>query len=299
VKNSRATYAHTALVLNEHYSAANPPVLNKAKVQDTIGIDRLLIRPRYRDTREALHLAQGGTPGRVHKGMLEMQLQGRIQVPNVSQSSSMEDREKALRLAFDPYECYRDSPTTDGVYALSWMEPTRDTTNYPTGWMGVTRYVRPVAQPETTWSIGDGASRVWSVSLVAPDPRLYDTALGSLSTSAASFAIVNHGTIAAPLRITIAMSGAGLSNFTISRAGVAFVLNLSGCVNLDSVEIVMETCGPFGIGRSVKKNGATNFALKTSGPTTWLDAPVGTTTFTHTNVTGVASVLYEWGHARP
>jgi hypothetical protein len=61
----------------------------------------------------------------------------------------------------------------------------------------------------------------------------------------------------------------------------------------------METCGPFGIGKSIKKNGVSAFGLKTSGPTTWLDAPVGTTSFTHANTTGIASVLYEWGHARP
>jgi hypothetical protein len=299
VKGSRATYAHKSLVLNEHYSG-NPPVLDKTRTQETIGIDRLIIRPQYRDTREALHLAQGGTAGLVHKGMLSMQAQGRILVPNASQAASLEDREKALRLAFDPYECYHDSPTTDGVYALSWLEPTLDTTNYPTGWMDVTRYVRPVAQPETEWTINDQSNRRWSVSLVAPDPRLYDTALGSTTVAGAGPASVfNRGSIPGPLRVTITMYGAGASNFTITRSGVAFVLDLTGLVSLDTVVVVMETCGPFGIGRSVKKNGTSAFSRKTSGATTWLDAPVGTTSFTHANVAGITSVLYEWGHARP
>jgi hypothetical protein len=80
---------------------------------------------------------------------------------------------------------------------------------------------------------------------------------------------------------------------------VVFVLNLSGCTGGDSVVVIMETCGPFGIGKSIKKNGVSAFGLKTSGPTTWLDAPVGTTSFTHANTTGIASVLYEWAHARP
>jgi len=70
-------------------------------------------------------------------------------------------------------------------------------------------------------------------------------------------------------------------------------------VNTDVVVVIMETCGPFGIGKSIKKNGVSAFALKTSGATTWLDAPVGTTSFTHTNTTGISAVLYEWGHARP
>ena len=299
MKNSRATFAHTSLVLNSHYSG-NPPVFDRMKAQDHIGIDRLIVRPQFRDLREGLHLAQGGTAGRVHKGLLAMQAQGRIRVPDATQEASLEDREKALRLAFDPYECYRDSPTTDGVYALSWLEPTLDTTNYPTGWMDVTRYVRPVAQPETQWTINDQSFRSWAVGLVAPDPRLYDTALGSTSVAAAGPAsVVNHGTIPGPLRITITMSAAGNTNFTITRSGVSFILDLSGMVNTDVVVVIMETCGPFGIGKSIKKNGASAFALKTSGATTWLDAPVGTTSFTHANTTGISAVLYEWGHARP
>jgi len=301
VKNSRATYAHKSLVLNEHYSG-DPPVFDRTKAQDHIGIDRIIVRPQYRDTHEALHLAQGGTAGRVHKGMLLMQAQGRILVPDATQLASLEDREKTLRLAFDPYECYRDSPTTDGCYALSWLEPTLDTTNYPTGWMNVTRYVRPTAQPETQWSINDQSYRPWSVGLVAPDPRLYDTTLGSLNvpTPGASYYpyLTNHGTSPGPLRVTITMSGAGSGAFCIST-GVLFYLDLSGCVNNDVVVVNMETCGPFGIGKSVKKNGAAAFSLKTSGPTSWGSVPVGTTMFGIFNGTNVASVLFEWGHARP
>jgi len=300
VKNSRATYAHKSLVLNEHYSG-DPPVFDRTKAQDHIGIDRIIVRPQYRDTHEALHLAQGGTAGRVHKGMLLMQAQGRILVPDATQMASMEDREKTLRLAFDPYECYRDSPTTDGCYALSWLEPTLDTTNYPTGWMNVSRYVRPTAQPETQWSINDQSFRSWSVGLVAPDPRLYDTVLASAVSWAGlpTVNLVNHGTIPSPLRVTITMSGAGGAGFTITRSGVAFGIDLSGMANLDVVVVIMETCGLFGIGRSVKKNGAAAFALKTSGATTWLDVPAGTTAFAISDGTNITSVLYEWGHARP
>jgi hypothetical protein len=301
MKNSRATYAHKSLVLNEHYSAANPPVLDRAKAQDTITIDRLIIRPQFRDTREALHLAQGGTAGRVHKGMLAMQAQGRILVPNASQAASLEDREKALRLAFDPYECYRDSPSTDGVYALSWLEPTLDTTNYATGWMPVTRYVRPVAQPETMWTINDQSYRSWAVGLVAPDPRLYDTTNGTatVTTPFSSTNLINKGSVAGPLRVTITMSGAGNAAFTITRSAVSFVLDLTTMAAAGVVVVVMETCGPWGIGKTVTKNGTAAFSLKTSAATTWLDVPAGTTAFTHTNTGGVTSIVYDWGHARP
>lgn len=300
MKNSRASFAHKSLVLNEHYTAADPPVLDRTKVQDTIIVDQLLIRPAYRDLRDPLHLGQGGTVGRVHKGMLSLSLQGRILVPNATQVASLEDRERALRLAFDPYECYRDSPSTEGVYALSWLDPTTDTTTYPTGWIPVTRYVRPVGQPETLWSMTDGPQRRWTVALVAPDPRLYDTTNGSLAaTVAGPNNLTNKGTIPGPLKVTITMSGAGATNFTIARGGVSFVLNLSSMANADVVVVTMETCGPFGIGRRITKNGSDAFSLKTSGPTTWLDVPAGTTEFTHANTTNIASIAYAWGHARP
>ena len=301
MKNSRATYAHKTLVLNEHYSG-DPPVFDATKAQNTTTIDRLIVRPQFRETAEALHLAQGGTMGRVHKGLLTMQAQGRILVPDVSQMASMEDREKALRLAFDPYECYRDSPTTEGVYALSWLEPTLDTSPYPTGWMNVTRYVRPVRQPETEWTVNDQSNRRWSVVLESPDPRLYDTTLASVYSAAGTASVVNQGTIPGPLRVTIVMTGAGATNFTITAGppgGVACVLNLSTMVNNDTIVVVMETCGPFGSGRSVKKNGVAAFSLKTSDYSTWLVAPVGTTSFVATNTTNVGSIRYEWGHARP
>jgi hypothetical protein len=234
--------------------------------------------------------------------MLLMQAQGRILVPNATQAASLEDREKALRLAFDPYECYRDSPTTDGVWALDWMEPTLDTTNYPTGWMGLRRFVRPVRQPETEWSINDAANRRWSVILESPDPRCYDSTYGyaTVLTPFSSTNLTNRGTIAGPLRVTITMAGAGSSDFRISRPGGGyFGMNLSTTALNDVIEVTHETCGPWGVGRKITKNGTDAFALKTSAAATWLEVPVGTTAFTHTNPTNVTSILYSWGHARP
>ena len=55
MKNSRATYAHKSLVLNEHYSG-NPPVFDRTKAHDTITIDRLIIRPQFREDRKSTRL---------------------------------------------------------------------------------------------------------------------------------------------------------------------------------------------------------------------------------------------------
>lgn len=295
---SRVTFGHKSLVLNEHYTAATPPAVDSAKWTNTVTIDRVLTRPTYRDVRDALHLAQGGTGGRVHKGLLSLSMSGRIITPAGAQEATLTDREIALRAALDPYECYRDSPSTDGVYALDWQEPTADAVNYPTGWIALRRYARPMAQPETLAAATDSASRQWSCGLVCPDPRLYEQELQSSTGAPGTRSLTNKGNVPAPLRVTLTMSGAGASNFTITRGGVSFILNLSGCVNADVVVVVMEWSGPFGRGRYITKNGSEAFSLKTSGPTTWLDVPAGATSFTVANTTNVGTLLYEFYHAR-
>jgi hypothetical protein len=299
VLRSRVTYAHKSLILNEHWTAATPPVQDSAHLFDTTIIDRVVLRPQYRDTLEALHLAQGGTANRVHKGILLLQMAGRILTPAATQVSSLADREMALRLALDPYECYRDSTSTEGVHALDWQEPTADTTNYATGWIALRRYARPMMQPETTWAAIDSGVRQWTCAFACPDPRLYEQTVVQVTEDAAGpGSLINKGNIPAPLRVTITMAGAGDTNFTITRGGVAFILNLSGLVNGDVIVATMETCGPFGTGKKVTKNGADAFSRKTSAATTWLDVPVGTTSFTQANTTNITSVLYEFYHAR-
>ncbi len=295
---SKVTFGHNALVLGEHFNADG--TIDRTKVNDTIVLDERISDPSFRDTRDPYHLSTGGALGSVHKGLAFWRLRGRILVPDQTQQSRLSDRERQLRAAFDPDLCLRDSPSTDGAYTLDWDELTADTVTYPTGRLPQRIYARPAGQPQIIDRINDGTVRQFALGLVAPDPRIYEQALGSVSVAAAGPAsVVNRGTVPAPLRITITMSAAGANNFTITRSGVAFVLDLTGLVNADEIQVVMETCGPFGIGRTVRKNGVAAFARKTSGPTTWLDAPAGTTSFTHANTTGIASVLYEWAHARP
>lgn len=296
---SRATFGHKSLILNEHYTAATPPVVDSSKLTNTVTIDRMIVRPQYRDVRDALHLGLGGSAGRVHKGMLMLSMSGRILTPAGSQEATLADREMALRLALDPYECYRDSPSTDGVYAFDWQDPTTDTVNYASGWIAKRRYVRPLSQPETLEVANDAAVRTWSCGFVAPDPRLYEQTLQSSTGAPGTRSLTNNGTVPAPLRVTLTMTGAGASNFTITRAGVSFILDLSGMANADVVIVVMETCGPFGRGRLITKNGVEVFTLKTSGLTTWLDVPSGATSFTVANTTNVGNLLYEFYHARP
>jgi len=296
VLRSRISWGHGPLVLNEHVNVDG--TFDQAKVLDTIVVDDRSFDPSFRDGREALHLAQGGTLGRVHKGLAYLQLRGRILVPDATRITRLADRERDLRAAFDPYLCAFDSPTTDGAYTLSWNEPTADA-DFPSGVIPIQVYARPTVAPRIDESVVDREMRRFAVGLVTADPRMYHQSESTLvlTPAAATGDVINLGNVPAPLSATIVMSGAGHASFTITRAGVAFIMSLTSMVNLDQVVVIHETSGPFGRGKYITKNGTENFALKTSGADTWLSAPVGTTSFVMTNHTNVTSCTLAWRSA--
>lgn len=284
-------------ILNEHVDASGN--VDQTKTQDTVIIDERLYDPAFRDGREAYHLALGGGLNRVHKGLAYWRLRGRILVPD-SQTmvAALEDKERTLRAAFDPALCLNDSPSTDGAYALEWVEPTLDTTNFPSG-ISARIYVRPAVQPSVVEDKNSIASRLFAIGLVAADPRLYHQTEQTLALTPGSPTgnVINRGTVPAALKATIVMSAAGATNFTIARGGVSFILDLSTMVNTDQVVVIFETSGPYGRGKFITKNAVENAALMTSLPNTWLDAPAGTTSFTISNTTGVTSCTLAWRHS--
>jgi hypothetical protein len=298
VLQARCTFGHNSFVLNEHFDAAG--VVDRSKVNDTVVIDEREIDTGFRDLRDPYHLTTGGALGRVHKNFTTVKLSGRILVPNASPFTTMGDRERAMLAAFDPALCYRDSPTTEGAYAFDFAEPTTDTATYPTGLISMRYYARPAARPKVTEQLNDGTYRKFALGLIAADPRAYEQTEQTLvlSPGTASGNVVNRGTVPSALKATIVMAGAGSATFTITRSGVAFILNLSTMVNTDTVVVLFETSGPYGTGKLITKNGASAFSLKTSAPSTWLDAPVGTTSFAISNTTNVTSCTLAWRSAR-
>jgi hypothetical protein len=305
----RVAFAHNAFVLNEHLSTAG--VIDKTKVKDTIVLDeRPIMDPSFRDLREPLHLAQGGVMGRTHKGLLTLGLRGRIIVPDTTQQAKLGDRERALRAAFDPYGCYFDSPATDGVYALDFSDVTADTATYGTGGPGgagiipLRYYVRPQALARVGETLRDGASRPFSLGLIAPDPRMYEQAEQTLvlTPGAPTGNVINRGTTAGPLKLTVVMTGAGSAGFQVQLAAalgtINFRLDLSGLVNTDTVVVIFETCGPYGLGKTVKLNGADAFTRKVTDAASWLYAPVGTTSVTISSATNVSTATLAWYSAR-
>lgn len=295
---SPVTYAHNSFVFNEHINSDGS--FDGTKVSDTYVLDARQYDPAFRDGRDPYHLAQGGSLGRAHKGMAFWRLRGRILVPDTpTMPAELEDKERALRAAFDPALCVYDSPTTEGAYAMDWNEPTQDTGNFATGLIPVRIYARPTLQPSITEDLNNQASRLFALGLVAGDPRTYHQTESTLALTpgSASGSVQNKGNVPSALKATIVMSGNGSSSFTISRGGVSFILNLNGSVNLDQYVVIFETCGPYGRGKYITKNGVENAALKTSAVDTWLNAPVGSTTFSITNTTGVTTCTLAWRHA--
>jgi hypothetical protein len=300
VLRSRATFGHGSLVLGEHFNTDG--TIDNTKVQDTIVVDERMSDPTFRDTRDPYHLSTGGALGSVHKGMAFYRLRGRILVPNTTQQARLSDRERQLRAAFDPALCLYDSPGTDGAYTFDWDELTTDTGNWPTGRLPQRIYARPASQPQVVEMIRDGAVRQFVIGLITPDPRIYGQTEQTLSLTPGSPSQVatNLGTVPTPWRATITMAGAGSSTFSIERTGdglSALVLDLSGMVGSDVVVVYGETSGPYGRGRRVTKNGADNFALKTSLPDTWFTLPSGASTVVIANTTNVTSCVFAWRHA--
>jgi hypothetical protein len=298
VLRSPVVWGHGPLTLNEHIDSAG--LIDQTKVQDTYVLDGRESDPTFRDGRDALHLAQGGTLSRTHKGMSFWRLRGRILVPD-SQTmfADLEDKERTLRAAFDPALCLYDSPSTEGAYALDWNAATDDIVNFPSRLIPSRIYARPTTQPivredqEALWS------RPFAIGLVAPDPRIdHQTESTRLLTPGSpSGSVANLGTVPSALKATIVMGGSGSASFTISRGGVTFGLNLNGLVNGDQVVVVFEWCGPYGRGKYITKGGVENAALMTTAADTWLNAPVGSTNFVIANTTNVTSCTLAWRHA--
>lgn len=295
--NYPADFGHNNFAFNAHLNSDGTPI--RSAVHATVSIDEREINTGYRDLKDPLHLGTGGTLGRIHKNMTSLRLGGRIQARDASQKADLSDKERALLAAFDPALCLRDSPTTDGAYPYNFSEPTTDTTNFPSGIMPLRYYMRPDGRPRLRAVLNEKGWRQYALALVAPDPRQYAQTESTLvlSSGTPSGNVINIGNVPAPLKVTIVLSGNGNSAFTITRSGVAFILNLSA-VGASTVVVVFETCGPYGRGRYITRNGVENAALKTSGASTWLDAPIGTTNFVLSNTTAITSATFAWYAAR-
>lgn len=298
------TWMHGTVSLNTSRDSVGEQVPTDS-IAATV-IDRVEIDPDFRDLMDPLHLATGGTLGRIHRGMKRIDIFGHSQVADAQRAdmnAALVDAITLLTAAFDPATCLRDSPSTEGAYELRFSDPTADIATYPAESISKVYYARPLRRLRTVEDNKFPVTRRWVASLVAPDPREYERTEQTLvlSPGTPSGAVVNRGTVAAPLKATIVMAGAGSGSFVISSNAIPFGVNLSGAAPGDVYVVTFESSGPYGttVGRSITKNGVTQtLGLMTTLASTWKDVPVGSTTFTIANNTNVTSCTLAWHSAR-
>lgn len=282
-------------VFNAHLDASGQVI--PTLVEDTVTIDEAVVTPTYRDLREPLHLAFGATLGEVRKGLLYLRLSGRIVVPRdtteAAAGAKLTDKTLALRRALDPYLCDRDSPTTEGALPFDWSEYTEQPGFAPV--IPLRYYARPASAPAIAERVAERRARTWSVIMAVPDPRAYYPTERTLvlTPGSPSGSITNAGTTPAPLKLTIAMSGPGVANFTFRLDGADFVLDLtSGPATI--VVLCDAFSGPYGRGRTITKNGIAAPQLRASSPGSWPTLKPGTSAVQILNTSGVTSCTVAW-----
>lgn len=290
----QATWGHGPLVFNSERNTDASVNSTSSDVFDLLQVHRL---PGYRSQRDAFHLAQGGTPGRILKGLMAVQLSGNIRAQaasgatdiQMSQLAALTDKKALLRSAFDPGLCDTDSPSTFGVYTFDWFEPTL-VAGY-SGWIPQRVWGRPESGVEITERTDDQAGCAFGVTLVCYDPRVYEPTEVNriLSPATTSGTLTNAGNAPGPLCAVITMAGAGSAAFTITQGTQTFVLNLSAASAGDVVVVVFENCAPYG-NRRISCFGVEHYETKVSPLTpNWMSAPVGTNTYSISNTTNVTS----------
>jgi hypothetical protein len=288
---------------NEHLDNITGNLI-AGKAEDTTTIDEVVSTPSFRDIREALHLAQGGTLGAAYKGIRYLRVSGRIIVPasgsEIDAAARLADKERALRAVLDPYLCDLESPVTDGASQLTWREDTKLVTPYGSP-LPLTMWVRPTSQPTIAARLADRRTRTWSVIFAAPDPRIYIANIASLTLTPGSptGGLTNYGTTPAPLRLAIATSSsAAAANFTITIGGKSFIVNCNGVAPGTTVFVNCDPySGPFGRGRTILVGTTEAPDRRVSSPGSWLSVPPGNTTAQITNTSGIASCSLYWYHA--
>jgi hypothetical protein len=281
-----------------------------ANASNTVRVDRFdASRLQQRDQREALHLLTGGDLGDATLAFRYISIAGTIVA---STGSKLSDRIAELEAAFNVEEAQLESPTTEGVSALTFTDTTEVNNGRGTAWVdpvtGIADgfYVpeqflcRPAGVPIITQRRSGGDTALYAVELVCPDPRRYCQTAESVvlnSGNGYSAAAPNWNTlqgISVPPVITIVMSGNGNAALTIDLTGDAagaIVLNMaaagSGTFTIDCATGV------------IKKGTAHRADLRASAVST-LFAKVkrNGATASATNTTNVTSVTFAYSQAR-
>lgn len=154
--------------------------------------------------------------------------------------ADLHDRLQNLRFAISPTSAYAESPGDFGYLPLNFDVPTKDLTNWPTGFISQMIRVRPARILQ--WSLNRdqvggadmGNSLRWQALLDARDPRIYAFAekdytawVGRTGTETPAPSFFNRGDYPGPLNILLqAPAGAAASVLTLNIAGTTMLLSM-------------------------------------------------------------------------
>lgn len=237
------------------------------------------------DFRELRQHLEGADPNQSFEGVRMLVGSGTILG---SSHADLEDKTWAMYEAFSPAACRVAFDALDprGVGPFSFK---RDAV---AGTKALRFYAKPAAgRPVIVGRMREGLSRPFHFQLVATDPFAYDEALTQTTIATpAGGAVTNPGNIYTRPKIVITMSGAGAANFSLANStlGQSLAVDLSSFVAADVITI--------DVARSTIVLGAATDRLSklVSGFITNMTLAPGANTIAGTNVTGIASIRFDF-----
>ncbi len=269
-RQTRNPLTYNGLTFNQAIGGSKKDIVEVNSIRVQTQLESIRERHEYEDGLEVY--------GSFKRGKL-ITLQGVIRA---STHGALYDRIEEMSAAFDPAIVSRDNPDTFGFLPFDFSVPTADTVNFPTELMPCRYYVRAEQAFEPPISQYAGLAVPYVLPILAADARRYLQSASILT--GAGVADNSIATAWSWPTLTIAMIGAGSATFEIGNIEAAgfLVLNLSGCVNGDSVAVDMER-------KSITKNGIETPSLYVSGDF-WHMEP-GSNTISVTNGTNASPTL--------
>ncbi len=271
-RRTRIAHSYNGLTINQHIGGS---------LKDIVEVNGVRVQTQVQHVREPRANESGlEVYGAFKRGKLLVS----HGVIRASSHGALYDRIEEVAAAFDPDVVSRDNPDTFGFLPYDFDVPTSDTVNFPSGLMPCRYYVRAEEAFEPPISQYAGLVVPFNLPLLAADSRRYLQTAQQVTLAASTAADNGLATVWSWPTLTIAMSGAGSSAFTISstEAVASLVLNLSARSNGDSVAVDMER-------REITVNGTSAPELYVSGDF-WHIEP-GVNTITTSNATNAASTL--------
>jgi hypothetical protein len=287
---------YRGLILNAHRQADGTMLATaaaRAAMADTIRVDRFdFSRLQVRDQREPLHLLSGADVGDATVAGRYLALGGTIVA---SSAGRLEDRIAEVFQAFHIEEAQLDAASTEGISPFVFTCPTELVGYAP---RQVERFnARPAGYPAIFERRSRGFGATFAVELFVPDPRRYRDTAEAIVVPAGVCPnwTLGVGTQVPPV-VTVVLSGAGASNFTLRRSAtgvfpqVDFVMDLSG-LGASTLTVDMAT-------QRILVGSTPRADLQTSAVNTFWAIPRGGCTVQALNSAGVTSVTVAYRQAR-